>query len=273
LYFLIPMGSQQRKRPPIGGYNHNIKYQKQLFHVQTEDSGVDNPHIFTHLFLNGMVVASLRFDYHHLEFEPEEEEASVRALMQEQHKKMLRHLWRGELDEPIATLTNESGTSKQQDAMAACSIKISAEWSSLGEALGQASEREKRSIRRGKAISEELGAVGQAVPAGISINQSPLVDEISLIEIDHLEEDPDGLDMLESTLLGLGNLAPKGSSDSLGGQVTLNETDAVPKIERRTSSYPPIPRATTRFKKAVIRSIEPVDPFGATVPKNPADKE
>ncbi len=42
----------------VPGFNHNVKYKGQVFHVQTEDSGVENPHIITHLFLGGNIVKS-----------------------------------------------------------------------------------------------------------------------------------------------------------------------------------------------------------------------
>src|SRR3954451_3082089 len=35
------------------GFNNNIKFQDTVFHVQTEDSGLDQPHIITHLFADG----------------------------------------------------------------------------------------------------------------------------------------------------------------------------------------------------------------------------
>src|SRR5437773_1302277 len=35
------------------GFNNNVKYQGQVFHVQTEDSGLDAPHVITHLFADG----------------------------------------------------------------------------------------------------------------------------------------------------------------------------------------------------------------------------
>ncbi len=35
------------------GFNNNMKFRDQVFHVQTEDSGLDKPHIITHLFADG----------------------------------------------------------------------------------------------------------------------------------------------------------------------------------------------------------------------------
>ncbi len=46
------------------GFNNNIKFQDQVFHVQTEDSGLDQPHIITHLFADGgRVIKSHKRDY------------------------------------------------------------------------------------------------------------------------------------------------------------------------------------------------------------------
>ena len=46
------------KRSPILGYNHNVRYRGLVFHVQTEDSGVLSPHLFTHLFHHGVIVST-----------------------------------------------------------------------------------------------------------------------------------------------------------------------------------------------------------------------
>ena len=35
------------------GFNNNVKYKSQTFHIQTEDSGLDKPHVITHLFADG----------------------------------------------------------------------------------------------------------------------------------------------------------------------------------------------------------------------------
>src|SRR5580704_18251881 len=35
------------------GFNNNVKYKGHTFHIQTEDSGLDKPHVITHLFADG----------------------------------------------------------------------------------------------------------------------------------------------------------------------------------------------------------------------------
>ena len=51
------------KRSPILGYNHNVRYRGLVFHVQTEDSGVLSPHLFTHLFHEGVIVSTRKLVY------------------------------------------------------------------------------------------------------------------------------------------------------------------------------------------------------------------
>ena len=84
------------KRSPILGYNHNFRHRGLVFHVQTEDSGIENPHIFTHLFHGGVILSSRKLTY-----DAGSAEEVVKALMQAQHKAMLKDLKRGTFDAKI----------------------------------------------------------------------------------------------------------------------------------------------------------------------------
>ena len=84
------------KRSPILGFNHNFRHRGLVFHVQTEDSGVNNPHIFTHLFNGGVIVSSRKLTY-----DASSANEVVKALMQAQHKAMLKDLKKGTFDEKI----------------------------------------------------------------------------------------------------------------------------------------------------------------------------
>ncbi|MCZ6465243.1 MAG: hypothetical protein O7A09_12990 [Proteobacteria bacterium] len=84
----------------LSGFNTNIRHRGVLFHVQTEDSGLDNPHVITHLFHGGNIMASEKGDYRD-KVESEKVEYEVRALMERQHKDMLRRLTSGRYDQGI----------------------------------------------------------------------------------------------------------------------------------------------------------------------------
>jgi hypothetical protein len=81
----------------IPGFNHNIKHKGRVFHVQTEDSGAKNPHIITHLFEGGNILASTKTQYADILQQPSYE-VRVRKMMEDQHKQMLRNLIAGDYD-------------------------------------------------------------------------------------------------------------------------------------------------------------------------------
>ena len=101
----------------LSGFNTNFRYRGVLFHVQTEDSGRENPHVITHLFHGGNIIVSEKQEYSELLIE-DDLESAVKKLMQGQHKAILKQLSRGEHDRAIGErlgpdifrVEDESGT-------------------------------------------------------------------------------------------------------------------------------------------------------------------
>jgi hypothetical protein len=89
-----------RAPSPLVGYNTNVRHKGKLFHIQTEDSGVNHPHVITHLFADGgRIVASRKTGYaEHLG--AEDLAVLVKKLMQEQHKQIFIELRDCVYDEP-----------------------------------------------------------------------------------------------------------------------------------------------------------------------------
>jgi pSer/pThr/pTyr-binding forkhead associated (FHA) protein len=84
------------------GFNNNVKYHGAVYHIQTEDSGLDKPHIITHLFADGgRVIKSHKRSYAH-EVSRTDVSPFVRALMKGQHMEMLLMLREGRFDEIIS---------------------------------------------------------------------------------------------------------------------------------------------------------------------------
>ena len=84
----------------VPGFNHNVKHLGKVYHVQTEDSGVANPHIITHLFVGGNILATKKTSYADI-VQANNLHDVVKELMQEQHKAMLRNLINGVYDEVL----------------------------------------------------------------------------------------------------------------------------------------------------------------------------
>src|SRR6266568_1482045 len=85
-------------RSPLLGFNHNLRHGGRVFHVQTEDSGSANPRIFTHLFHDGVIIATKKHEYG-----AEADADIVKSLMQAQHKAVLRELKHGIFDDTGAS--------------------------------------------------------------------------------------------------------------------------------------------------------------------------
>ncbi|MFQ5457872.1 MAG: hypothetical protein ACE5FC_05405 [Myxococcota bacterium] len=80
----------------LPGFNHNVRFRGKMYHVQTEDSGADNPHIITVLYDGGEILARKRTSYADMVSSDHMEDV-VRDLMKKQHKEMLRDLKAGTL--------------------------------------------------------------------------------------------------------------------------------------------------------------------------------
>jgi hypothetical protein len=84
----------------VVGFNHNFRYQGEVYHIQTEDSGVNSPNIVTLLYQGGTILASKKTSYADIA-KVDNLEQVVEELMKEQHKGMLRSLKAGEFDAVI----------------------------------------------------------------------------------------------------------------------------------------------------------------------------
>jgi len=84
----------------IPGFNHNINHKGKTYHIQTEDSGINSPHIITLLYIGGTILAREKTSYADI-IKIDDLEEVVKDLMQDQHKKMLRKLIAGEFDAEI----------------------------------------------------------------------------------------------------------------------------------------------------------------------------
>jgi FHA domain-containing protein len=90
------------KRAQIG-FNNNIRAKDQVFHIQTEDSGLNNPHVITHLFADGgrVIKSHKRIYASSIDTEPDIG-AYVRQLMKAQHLEMVFALRDGRFDDILA---------------------------------------------------------------------------------------------------------------------------------------------------------------------------
>lgn len=73
------------------GYNTDIKYRSEVFHIQTEDKGQGNPLIETLVYLHGEILLSRRVSYAHL-LGATEKNKTIKSLMKSQHDQVCGEL-------------------------------------------------------------------------------------------------------------------------------------------------------------------------------------
>ena len=98
------------------GFNHNIQYKGEIFHIQTEDSGVETPHIITLLYRGGTIISSKKTSYADI-IRMDNLEKVVEELMKDQHKEMLRRLKSGDFDERAFGQTSSPAQESAEEDM------------------------------------------------------------------------------------------------------------------------------------------------------------
>ncbi len=94
----------------ILGLNTDVRYKGKTFHIQTEDSGLQNPVLITHVFIGGTIIETRRTEYRDA-LEREGLEDHVRSLMRGQHRSTYKALLNGDFDEAAKRTAKKKVTS------------------------------------------------------------------------------------------------------------------------------------------------------------------
>jgi FHA domain len=144
------------------GFNNNIKFKERVFHVQTEDSGLDQPHVITQLFADGgRVIKGHKRDYHDHVSRPDVAEY-VRTLMKAQHLEMVLLLREGRFD-PVIEGREIGGMTLLTEPPAVENIKKLASKKEARAQAGQAAVAE--ASPESRAVAVEARAGSQTAPS------------------------------------------------------------------------------------------------------------
>lgn len=91
----------------LTGYNTDLNFEGKPYHIQTEDGGINNPVIVTHLYSHGAILSSKRISYADI-IKIDRLEEVVRAIMEEQHRAMIKELKEGKFRKGIAKKEEET---------------------------------------------------------------------------------------------------------------------------------------------------------------------
>lgn len=81
----------------ITGFNTDIDFEGELYHVQTEDKGLANPVIETLVYSGGQIVCARKSSYAGLIASGTPEESAIHERMEAQHRDVIREIRDGTL--------------------------------------------------------------------------------------------------------------------------------------------------------------------------------
>jgi hypothetical protein len=79
----------------ITGFNTDVKCADKVFHVQTEDKGVNNPLIESLIYVKGAILDSYRTSYHDYLKSQEFRESTLQKILEFQHRQIISSIKRG----------------------------------------------------------------------------------------------------------------------------------------------------------------------------------
>ena len=83
----------------ITGFNTDIKHNEKVYHIQTEDKGLQNPYIESLVYVGGEILASKKTSYAE-QIKTGIDEKWIGSLMEQQHRTMTAAIKRGRFDAP-----------------------------------------------------------------------------------------------------------------------------------------------------------------------------
>jgi hypothetical protein len=83
----------------ITGFNTDIKHNEKVYHIQTEDKGLQNPYIESLVYVGGEILASKKTSYAE-QVKGGIDEKWIGGLMEQQHRTMIAAIKRGRFDAP-----------------------------------------------------------------------------------------------------------------------------------------------------------------------------
>ncbi len=90
----------------ITGFNTDVPYKGEVFHVQTEDKGKDNPMVESLIYKGGEILGARRTAYN--KFLPNGyDEKTVIKFMEDQHRRIIEEIKRGAFDKSVGGLLSD----------------------------------------------------------------------------------------------------------------------------------------------------------------------
>lgn len=117
----------------ITGYNTDVRHRGVVFHVQTEDKGINNPSIETLVYVGGQILHRRRSEYAKLLKDGGGKE-EILELLEAQHRTLIAEVKTGKLDAEAESRIGPLGASKAAATRPASKAAVSGALTDAGEA-------------------------------------------------------------------------------------------------------------------------------------------
>ena len=97
----------------ITGFNTDIRHNEKVYHIQTEDKGLQNPYIESLVYVGGEILASKKTSYAEQLKGGGADEKWIGNLMEQQHRTMIAAIKRGRFDNPADATASAASTTGQ----------------------------------------------------------------------------------------------------------------------------------------------------------------
>lgn len=94
----------------ITGFNTDIRHNEKVYHIQTEDKGLQNPYIESLVYVGGEILASKKTAYADQVKAGGADEKWIANLMEQQHRTMIAAIKRGRFDSPADATASAAST-------------------------------------------------------------------------------------------------------------------------------------------------------------------
>lgn len=168
----------------LTGYNTDVSYGGEIFHVQTEDKGLQSPIILSLVYRAGTILAAKRTAYTNLIQDGVVDEVAVAQMLNRQHQILVAAIQSGKSNK-LVELSRQKGERKSP-TLAESRSAATAQPQVKAPAPTPATptkETRARSIKPGKSVPPPAVAVGVATPPTRPLPESRTVEALTFDQI------------------------------------------------------------------------------------------
>lgn len=163
----------------ITGFNTDVEYNGEVYHVQTEDKGLEARIILSLVYQGGTILASKRSPYDDLLKDGKIDEKALAERLSKQHKLICAAIKAGRIEDLKRMSMQQSGSFSKK-------LIVKKE---LFETTSKEDSSEELILPVGEIVRQELSNQEEIIEIPVDIAEEPIVEEVEIIEEEMLPEE------------------------------------------------------------------------------------